>query len=56
MTAQATGGDAREGAKEGATFKAAGNPYKGVAMDMRKITEDSKPTEMELEGACPMIE
>ena len=45
MTVQVTDGGAWEGAKESATFKAAGNPYKGVAIELQQIIGDSKSIE-----------
>ena len=56
MTAPVAGDSERRGAEVNATFKAAGNLYKTGAMEMRKIIEDNKPAEMELERACPRNE
>ena len=56
ITVQVIDGGMREGAKEGATFKDAGNPDKGVAIEMQKRIEDSKSIETEPEKVCPMVE
>jgi len=40
----------------GATFKVAGNPYKGVASDVKKMIEENKLMGTKPEKMCPTIE